>query len=184
MKPHFFKNAAAFRKWLEKNHAAETEILVGYYNLKSKKPSITWSESVDQAICFGWIDGIRRKIDDDSYCNRFTPRRKNSNWSDINIQKANSLIQSGQMTDAGLKVFNNRLTTKKTIPKPTEIQAELNLEHEMKFRKNKKAWNFFQSMPPSHKKAIIQWIMSAKQEKTQISRLNRAIESLEKGEKL
>lgn len=112
MKAHFFKTANDFRKWLEKNHAVEKEILVGYYNLKSKKPSITWSESVDQAICFGWIDGIRRKIDEDSYCNRFTPRRKNSNWSEINIKKANALIQSGEMTKAGLAVFENRSKTK------------------------------------------------------------------------
>ncbi|MBL7899027.1 MAG: YdeI/OmpD-associated family protein [Crocinitomicaceae bacterium] len=184
MKPHFFKTAKDFRKWLEKNHATEKEILVGYYNLKSKKQSITWSESVDQAICFGWIDGIRRKIDEDSYCNRFTPRRKNSNWSDININKAKTLIQSGEMTDAGLKEFENRTKINSERKPEDAVPAQLSAVYEKVFRKNKKAWNFFLKQPPSHKKVIIHWIMSAKQEKTQISRLERAIESCSKEQRL
>ena len=104
----FFATQAEFRKWLEKHHKNETELLVGFYKLDSGKPSMTWSESVDQALCFGWIDGVRRSIDKESYSIRFTPRKKTSNWSAINIKKMEELTKAGLMTEAGQKAFIER----------------------------------------------------------------------------
>ncbi|HMT27887.1 MAG TPA: bacteriocin-protection protein, partial [Bacteroidia bacterium] len=108
MSPLFFKTSDDFRKWLKANHKKETELFVGFYKLGSGKPSITWSQAVDQALCFGWIDGVRRSIDKESYCNRFTPRRSNSNWSAINIKKVEELSKARLMTAAGLKAFDLR----------------------------------------------------------------------------
>jgi uncharacterized protein YdeI (YjbR/CyaY-like superfamily) len=102
----FFESQDKFRAWLEQHHEKETVLIVGYYKVKSGKPSMTWSESVDQALCFGWIDGIRRSIDEESYCIRFTPRRSRSNWSEINIKKVEELTKAGLMKPAGLKMFN------------------------------------------------------------------------------
>ena len=117
--PLFFETPADFRKWLEKNHQTETELLVGYYKVGTKKPSMNWSESVDEALCFGWIDGVRRSIDEESYCNRFTPRNPKSNWSAINIKKVEELIRVGKMAAAGLAAFEKRSEAHKrpTIPK-------------------------------------------------------------------
>lgn len=108
----FFTTQAEFRKWLERNHKKETELWVGYYKIGSNKPGITWTQSVDEALCFGWIDGVRNAIDRESYCNRFTPRRATSNWSDINIKKAKALIKSGLMQPAGLEIYKQRKKTK------------------------------------------------------------------------
>ncbi len=108
MKPVFFKSGTEFREWLSKNHLSEKELYVGYYKVDTGKPSLTWSESVDQAICFGWIDGVRKSIDKESYCIRFTPRNPKSNWSEVNIKKAEELISKGLMQPKGLELYNNR----------------------------------------------------------------------------
>lgn len=108
MKVIFFATPAEFRKWLQKNHKKETELWVGYYKVGTKKPSMTWSQSVDEALCFGWIDGVRNSIDEESYCNRFTPRRPTSNWSEINIKKVKALIKESRMQPAGLEIYKKR----------------------------------------------------------------------------
>ncbi len=113
MSPIFFANPSEFRNWLEKNHKTETELIVGFYKVKTGKPSITWSQSVDQALCFGWIDGFRKSIDEETYTIRFTPRRKTSFWSAINIKKTEELTKTGLMTEAGLKAFSFRTRIKR-----------------------------------------------------------------------
>lgn len=174
MEVTFFPNQHAFRKWLEQNFDKETELLVGFYKVKTEKPSMTWSQSVDQALCFGWIDSVRKSIDDESYCIRFTPRKTTNNWSAVNIRKVRQLEKAGLMTKAGLKVFNvnkedNFINHK--IEKPTRLPHN----YEVMFRTDQTAWDFFINQAPSYQKIVVRWILSAKQEKTQISRLNKAI---------
>ena len=175
MKPTFFPSQEDFRKWLEENHQKETELVVGYYKVNSKNPSMTWSESVDQALCFGWIDGIRKSIDEESYQIRFTPRKPTSIWSAINIKKIEELTKKGLMFPAGIAAFENRKEHKSRIytyeNKPTEFPENF-LE---KFKANKKAWEYFENLAPSYKKTSMFWVMSAKQEATQIKRLQQLI---------
>lgn len=175
----FFATPSHFRKWLEKNHKTKTELLVGYYKVGSSKPSITWSQSVDQALCFGWIDGRKNTINNESYCIRFTPRKKSSIWSAINIKKVEELSQAGLMTDEGLKAFELRTDSKSRIYAHEKESTPLTKEYEKQFKNNKVAWNFFTALAPSYKKNLVHWIMSAKQEKTQILRLEKAIKSSE-----
>ncbi|WP_289660573.1 YdeI/OmpD-associated family protein [Flavobacterium panacagri] len=179
MTPTFFADPSEFRKWLEKNHKDEKELLVGFYKVTSGKPSITWSESVDQALCFGWIDGVRKSIDKDSYTIRFTPRKPSSIWSAINIQKMEDLTKAGLMTDAGLKAFSFRTESKSKIYSHEKEPVPLDLEYENQFKSNAIGWEFFQKQAPSYKKVMIHWIMSAKQEKTRQSRLEKTIKESE-----
>lgn len=180
----FFETPQDFRNWLEKNHKSETEIIVGFYKIGSKKKSITWSEAVDQALCFGWIDSVRRSIDGESYCNRFTPRKATSIWSAINIQKVEDLTQAGLMQPAGLAAFQFRKENKSRIYSHETENIKLSDEYEKLFQANKKAWEFFEKQAPSYKKVTIHWIMSAKQQKTQISRLEKAILESEIGNRI
>jgi uncharacterized protein YdeI (YjbR/CyaY-like superfamily) len=175
MIPVFFDSASGFRNWLEANHQTETEILVGYYKVGTKKPSLTWSESVDEALCFGWIDGIRRSIDYESYCNRFTPRNPKSNWSAINIKKVEELIRLGKMTPAGMAAFEKRREDRSAIYSYENRPEKFDPDMETLFRKNTEAWNFFSMLPPSYRKTIIYWVMSAKQSTTRDSRLGKLI---------
>lgn len=175
MQYHFFAKQEDFRKWLEENHAKEAELLVGYYKIETKKPSMTWSQSVDQALCFGWIDGVRKTIDSESYCIRFTPRRPTSIWSAINIQKVEELTQKGLMQAAGLAAFAKRQEHKSKIYAYEKEPLPLDEVFEIQFKENNQAWAFFQSQAPSYKKVAIHWIMSAKQEATKISRLQKII---------
>ena len=171
----FFETQTKFREWLEKHHNKESELIVGYYKVASGKPSITWSESVDQALCFGWIDGVRRSIDNESYCIRFTPRRNNSIWSDINIKKIEALTKSGLMKPEGLHAFNLRTENKSRIYSHEKEVAILEVNYEKLFKKNELAWNYFNEQTSSYKKVIVHWIMSAKQEKAKLSRLEKII---------
>ena len=184
MQPTFFSTQLKFRKWLEKNHAKETELLVGFYKVNSGKTSMTWSESVDQALCFGWIDGVRRSIDVDSYSIRFTPRRPKSIWSPINIKKVADLTKSGQMTSAGLKAFSYKTADSSAMYAHAKEPAPLTAYYEKEFKKNKTACQFFNTQAPSYKKVIVHWIMSAKQEKTQLTRLEKAIASSEQKKRI
>lgn len=179
MTPKFFETPDDFRKWLEMNHATETELIVGYYKVASGKPSITWPESVDQALCFGWIDGVRRSVDNESYCIRFTPRRSNSIWSAVNIKKVEELTKAGLMQEAGLKAYSLLSENKSKIYSYEKAPEELDTKSEKLFKKNKKAWDFFIQQAPSYKKVMIHWIMNAKQEKTRLSRLEKTIEASE-----
>jgi uncharacterized protein YdeI (YjbR/CyaY-like superfamily) len=183
MNPIFFENPQAFRNWLEANHTVEKELIVGYYKVSTGKPSMTWSESVDQALCFGWIDGIRRSLDDESYCIRFTPRKPNSNWSAVNIKKVEELVASGQMTPAGMKLFNLRKEEKQEVYTYENRVETFPPEVEERFRQNEKAWAFFSKQAPSYRKAVIYWVMSAKQETTFEKRLAQLIESSQNGKR-
>ncbi len=178
MNAKFFSNEKEFRRWLEKHYDKETELLVGYYKVKSGKSSMSWSQSVDQALCFGWIDSVRKSIDEESYCIRFTPRKKTSIWSAVNIQKVNELSKAGLMTEAGLQAFNYRKESKSSIY-AHEKTFKFTTAYEDLFKENKTAWAFFSQQAPSYKKVITHWIMDAKQEKTQLSRLAKAISESE-----
>lgn len=184
MKATFFPSESDFRAWLEDNHLLEKELIVGYYKVGSGKPSMTWSQSVDQALCFGWIDGVRRSIDKDSYCIRFTPRRPSSIWSDINIKKVAELRKLGLMKTAGLAAFQLRKAEKSGIYSHEKVPSVFDATSEMQFKSNKTAWDFFVQQAPSYQKVMKHWIMSAKQEKTKLSRLNKLIESSERKLKL
>ena len=150
MKPRFFATPAEFRKWLESNHATAPELLVGFRKKATGKPSITWPESVDQALCFGWIDGIRRRVDDESYTIRFTPRRPGSVWSTINIARVKELKAAGVMHAKGLEAFDRRSEEKSAIYSYEQRNsATLDQAHDKRLKGNKKAWAFFSTQAPS-----------------------------------
>lgn len=175
MTPTFFAKSSNFRKWLAKNHMTHTELLVGFYKVNSGKASMTWPQSVDEALCFGWIDGVRKRIDDESYSIRFTPRKPTSIWSAVNIKKIQDLTQIGLMQPAGLAAFEKRTENKSKIYAYENEPAQLSPEFEKTFKANKKAWAFFTAQAPSYQKTMIHWIMGAKQKTTQHSRLEKTI---------
>jgi uncharacterized protein YdeI (YjbR/CyaY-like superfamily) len=182
MKPTFFKTPTDFRKWLEKNHSIERELLVGFYKKDSGKQSITWPESVDQALCFGWIDGIRKSLGDVSYTIRFTPRKSRSIWSAVNIKRAGELIDEGLMRSAGLKAFEARQEYRSGIYSYEQRPQELPEPYQTRLRQKKAAWAFFQAQTPSYRRAVIWWIVSAKKEETRLSRLDKLIKNSSEGE--
>jgi uncharacterized protein YdeI (YjbR/CyaY-like superfamily) len=184
MKAKFFKTPADFRKWLETNHVTASELLVGFYKKDSGRPSITWPESVDQALCFGWIDGIRRNIDEVSYSIRFTPRRRGSVWSSINIKRVAELSKDGLMKPAGIKAFEARKENKSGIYSYEQRKAELDEPYEKRLRQNEKAWKFFQAQSPAYRKMVYWWIVSAKKEETRLQRLAKLIELSAKSKKI
>ena len=184
MQPTFFSTQAQFRIWLKKNYKKETELLVGFYKVGSGKPSMSWPQSVDQALCFGWIDGVRKRIDDESYTIRFTPRKPGSIWSTVNIKKIEELIKQKLLQPAGLAAFRLREENKSGIYSHENETKKLSPTYEKKFKANKKAWAFFTKQAPSYKKVIIHLIMTAKQEKTQLSRLEKAINESEKEKRI
>jgi len=180
MNPVYFQDQNEFRKWLEKNHNTKSEIIVGYYKTGTGKPSLTWSQSVDQALCYGWIDGIRRSIDEERYCIRFTPRKPTSIWSNVNINKVEELKKKRLMKEPGLQVYNNRKDSKSGIYSFEKEAAKLDDDSERSFKSNKIAWDYFMKQAPSYRKTKIYWIMSARQEATRISRLNKLVQASEK----
>jgi uncharacterized protein YdeI (YjbR/CyaY-like superfamily) len=184
MMPTFFATPSEFRRWLQKHHADRPELLVGFYKIGSGRPSMTWSESVDQALCFGWIDGVRRRIDNESYSIRFTPRKSGSIWSAINIRKVAELTKNGLMRPAGLTAYDKRKEDRSRIYSYENVPAKLSPEYEKKFRANKRAWTFFHAQAPSYKNVIIHRIMNAKQEKTRLSRLEQAIKTSEQEKRI
>jgi uncharacterized protein YdeI (YjbR/CyaY-like superfamily) len=179
MKPKFFATQSDFRKWLENNHDKEPELLVGFYKVGSGKPSMTWSESVDQALCFGWIDGVRRSIDAESYSIRFTPRRPKSVWSAINIKKIEELTKKGLMKPAGRAAFEKRTEDRSAIYTYENKPKKFSDEFEKLFRANKSAWEFFEKQPNGYRRNLMFWVMSAKQRSTQVSRLGKLISECE-----
>jgi len=184
LKPKFFRTPADFGTWLEENHATATELWVGFYTKDSGKPSITWPESVDQALCFGWIDGIRKRVDEISYQIRFTPRRGGSIWSAINIKRAKEFVRQKQMRPTGLKAFAARIENKSGIYSYEQRSTELSEPCAKLLKKNKAAWNFFGKQPPSYRKMIGWWIISAKKEETRMARLAKLIGVSAKGKRL
>jgi uncharacterized protein YdeI (YjbR/CyaY-like superfamily) len=174
MKPKFFKSPNEFRSWLERNHAKATELLVGYYKVATGKPSLTWSESVDVALCYGWIDGVRPTGDNESYVIRFTPRRPSSGWSAVNINKVAALKKAGLMRPAGLAAFEARDATQSGYSVKSWPDT-FPSAYERRFRANKKAWKYFSSQAPSRRKQTVHWVTSAKQEETRLRRLDLLI---------
>jgi uncharacterized protein YdeI (YjbR/CyaY-like superfamily) len=183
MEPIFFPDTESLRKWYEENHFRSVELVVGFYKNATKKETITWSQSVDEALCFGWIDGIRRSLDEESYTIRFTPRKPGSNWSAINIEKMENLVRAGKMTDAGLAAFSKRKESRSRVYS-YETTKEFHLTDAMEdeFRKNATAWKYFQSQTPSYRKVTIRWVLSAKQEATRQKRLAELIASSATGD--
>ncbi len=184
MKPTFFPTQSDFRRWLEENHETATEIFVGYYNVKSGKTGMTWSESVDQALCFGWIDGVRRNIDGESYCNRFTPRKASSNWSAVNIAKVAELTKKGLMKPAGIAAFEKRRQEKSAIYAYENELKCFSEEFEKCLKANVKAWEYFEAQANWYRKQMINWVMSAKQEKTRENRFEKLLAASADGKRL
>jgi uncharacterized protein YdeI (YjbR/CyaY-like superfamily) len=181
----FFETPADFRAWLTKNHAAATEIGVVFHKKDSGKPSMTWSDAVDQALCFGWIDSIARRIDDTSRVQRFTPRKPKSNWSAVNIKKVAELTAQGLMAPAGLAAFARREEARSSVYSyENRHLAALDAEREAKFKARKKAWTFFAKQPPSYRQTAVYWVMNAKREETRSKRLTRLIEVSAAGRRL
>ncbi|MDB5069712.1 MAG: hypothetical protein JWM87_823 [Candidatus Eremiobacteraeota bacterium] len=185
MTARFFATPAAFRRWLESNHESRDELLVGFHKKGSGKPSITWPEAVDEALCFGWIDGVRRSLDDDSYTIRFTPRKERSIWSAVNIARAEELIAEGRMRPAGLRAFERRTENRSQIYS-YEQRDEAVLDHaaEREFRANAAAWTFFQSQPPWYRRTAIYWVMTAKKDDTRRRRLATLIDDSAHGRRI
>jgi uncharacterized protein YdeI (YjbR/CyaY-like superfamily) len=184
MKVRYFKSANDFRSWLEKNHATTQVLGVGYYKKSSQQPSMTWPESVDEALCYGWIDGIRKIVDYLRYTSRFTPRRRGSIWSAVNIKRAQELSDKGLMQPAGTAAFNARKENKSGIYSYEQRSANLHGSYEKKLRQNKAAWDFFYAQPPSYRKAIGWWVVSAKQEATRLKRLEKLMKESARGKRL
>ena len=176
----FFESPSAFRTWLEENHNTAQELWVGFHKKSSGKSSITWPESVDEALCFGWIDGVRKSIDENSYRIRFTPRKPGSIWSAVNIKRVGELAQLGRIQPAGLKAFEKRIE-RQSGRYSYENAAELDDAYEQQFRANQKAWDFFQTRPASYRRAAIWWVITAKKEETKLKRLATLIEDSEHG---
>lgn len=183
-KATYFKSPAAFRDWLEENHAKEEVLWVGYYKVKIGKPSMRWEESVKEALCYGWIDGLRKSIDEESYKIRFTPRKSDSHWSLKNIEMVKELKETGCMQPAGLKAYEKRKKSKTGRASYEQEEAELKKEYKDKIKANNRAWKFFLELAPGYTKQSIHWVMSAKQEKTRLRRLRILIESCEEGKKV
>ncbi len=184
-RPTFFATPRAFRAWFEKHHHTHDELLVGFHKKGTGTPSITWPESVDQALCFGWIDGIRRRIDEERYSIRFTPRRLRSIWSAINIARAEELTKLEQMHSSGLKAFERRDEVRSRIYSYEQRHhAVLEPAHQKLLQSNKKAWAFFQQQPPSYRRVTIYWVVSAKQDATKLKRLSKLIETSAKAKRL
>ncbi len=177
MKPLFFASPAEWRQWLQENHASAAELLVGFYKVGSGRPSITWPESVDHALCFGWIDGVRRSIDETRYLIRFTPRRPGSVWSAVNIRRVEELISAGLMHPAGLERLKARKESESRIYSYEQQRknATLSPEYAAILKANPKAWRFYQSRPAWYRRTTSWWVMSAKKEETRQRRLRALI---------
>jgi len=172
----YFCSPLEFRAWLEKHHGSETELLVGFYKVGTGKPSLTWSESVDQALCFGWIDGVRRSVDEQRYTIRFSTRKPRSNWSKINIAKVAALRKAGLMAPAGEKAFAAREEKRSGVYSfEQERPSELSPAFQKRLKANREAWDFFQSQAPWYRRTCVFWVMSAKKEETRERRLTTLI---------
>jgi len=181
--PRYFPTAVDFRRWLKANHETAPELLVGFWKKSTGKPSIDWPQARDQALCFGWIDGVRKSLGDDAYTIRFTPRRKGSIWSKVNVERFNALKAEGQMTAAGERALEESTG-------PSGVYAYENSlknfapEDEKLLRKNKAAWADWEKRPPSYRKSVLHWVTTAKKPETRAKRLATLIESSAKGEKI
>ena len=185
MKPRFFTTPADYRAWLETHHETEAELVVGFHKKGSGRPSITWPESVDEALCFGWIDGVRRRRNEKDYTIRFTPRRRTSIWSAVNVARVAELMKLGRMRPAGVRAFAAR------IPERTGVYAferheaaKLTMAQEKTLRVNRKAATFFDAQPPGYRKVALHWVVSAKREETRDRRFQQLIEDSAAGRRI
>jgi uncharacterized protein YdeI (YjbR/CyaY-like superfamily) len=184
MRPTFFRTPSAFREWLERHHAKADVLWVGYYKRGSGKPSMTWPESVDEALCYGWIDGVRKGIDDVTYAIRFTPRKPGSIWSSLNISRAQALIERGRMQPAGLKAYQARRENKSGIYSYEQRSVDLEEPYNRLLKKDEAAWCFFETQPASYRKAVSWWVISAKKEETRLRRLEKLMGYSARGQRL
>jgi len=181
VKPTFFVSAAALRRWLAAHHATERELLVGFHHRGSGKGGITYPEARDEALCFGWIDGVRRNFSASSYVIRFTPRKPGSNWSNVNIARVQALAAAGRMRTAGLKEFRARRKAREYLYEARP--KRLGPPYLKQLRANEKAWSFFSSQPPWFRRTAASWVMTAKMEPTRLRRLRALIAAAERGER-
>jgi len=180
-KPIFFASPQEFYDWLEEHNETETEVYVGYYKKATGLPSLTWSEAVDQALCFGWIDGRVNRIDDERHMQRFTPRKPSSNWSKVNVEKVSRLKRAGLMRPAGMVAFDKRSDEKTGIYSFEREGAALPPEYENRLRANSAAAEYFNGRPPWYRRTATHWVVSAKREETRLRRLAQLIEDSAKG---
>lgn len=178
MKPTFFAKPSEFRAWLKKHHHTAPELLVGFFKKDSGTPSMTWPESVDEALCFGWIDGVRRRVSAEAYSIRFTPRRATSNWSAVNIGRVAELTKVGRMQPAGTAAFERRTANKSVVYSYEQKEPPgLDPAYEKRFRANRKAWGFFNAQASWYRRNSVRWIMTAKAEATRLRRLQQLIDT-------
>jgi uncharacterized protein YdeI (YjbR/CyaY-like superfamily) len=171
MKPRFFRTAAAFRRWLAAHHATERELLVGFYKKASGKPGISYQEAVDEALCFGWIDGVKKRVDEERYTHRFTPRKAVSTWSLVNTRRVGDLMALGRMAAAGIAAFERRDPKKTGIYSFENRPTTFDLALARAFKADAAAWTFFRAQPPGYQRLMTFWVMSAKQPETRQRRL-------------
>jgi len=184
MQPKFFTAPEKFREWLERNHDSAAELLIGFHKKSSRKKSVTYAEALDEALCFGWIDGVRKNLNETSYTIRFTPRKPTSIWSNINVKHVERLQKEGRMHRAGTEAYERRAPERTGIYSFENAPRELPPEYEKTFRQNKAAWKFFQEQPAGYKRLMVFRTVSAKKEETRLRRLKQLIESSEKGERM
>jgi uncharacterized protein YdeI (YjbR/CyaY-like superfamily) len=185
MEPRFFATSDEFRAWLEEHHADEREVYVGFYKKATGRPSLTWTEAVREALCFGWIDGVRRSIDAESYANRFTPRKPRSNWSAVNVRHVEELLAEGRMHPAGLAAYEARAPARTGVYSyERRHEAKLDEAQEAELRANRAAWDFFRAQPPGYRQTAIFWVVSAKREDTRARRLATLIDDSAHGRRI
>lgn len=183
--PTYFDSPAAFRRWLQRHAATEAELLVGFVKTGTGRAGMTWPQSVDEALCFGWIDGVRRRVDDEHYSIRFTPRRPGSIWSAINIAKYEALCADGRMTPAGVAAHAHRRAEKSVIYSYEQPEtARLSDADERVFRRARKAWAWFEAAPPGYRKQMLHWVTTARRDATRESRLRTLIDACAAGQRL
>lgn len=182
--PRYFESQAAFRRWLERHHASARELWVGFYRKDSGRGGISYKEAVDEALCFGWIDGIKKRVDEASYVHRFTPRRPGSIWSAINLRRIKELIARGLVSKAGLDTFERRDPKKAGLYSFENRPQAFDAAIERRFKADARAWAFFRAQPPGYQKLTTFWIMSAKKEETRIRRLDALVKPSAEGKRM
>ncbi|HOC19698.1 MAG TPA: YdeI/OmpD-associated family protein [Vicinamibacterales bacterium] len=182
--PTFFETPEAFRRWLEQHHASERELWVGFYKVKSGKGGMVYRQALDEALCYGWIDGLLRSIDEESYAQRFTPRKKDSTWSRVNVTRAQELLAEGRMRPPGIEAFERRPDDKSGRYSFEQQGARLPLAYERTFKASPEAWAFFSAQPPSYRRVVTWWVMSAKKEETRTRRLLQLISDSAAGQRI
>jgi uncharacterized protein YdeI (YjbR/CyaY-like superfamily) len=179
--PRFFAAPAGFRRWLAANHGRRDELWVGFHRRASGRAGITWDEAVGEALCFGWIDGVRRSVDEASYAIRFTPRRRRSTWSAVNVDRVEALIREGRMQPAGLEAYERRTAARAGVYSYERARAKLDPASERAFRANRRAWEYWQARPPGYRRTATWWVVSAKRKETRRRRLATLIEDCANG---